>query len=76
MDLLETINELVFRRLDERIYNYLLKYSSEFESEIVHLRHHQIARDLGTAREVVSRTLKKLEREKKIVQTTDGIKIL
>lgn len=75
-DLLETINQLVFKRLDERVYNYLEKYSNEIEGDIVNLRHRQIANDLGTAREVVTRTLKKLERDDKIVQTAAGIKIL
>jgi CRP/FNR family transcriptional regulator, anaerobic regulatory protein len=40
------------------------------------ISHQQIANDLGTVREVISRTLKKLEYENKIIQTQHGIKIL
>lgn len=76
LDLLETVNQLIFNSLDERLINYLLKEAQITGSNTIRLKHHQIARDLGTAREVISRTLKKLEKENKILQTSKGIKIL
>ena len=74
-DLLETINQLVFKSLDQRVYTYLLELSNQLDSDLLNIRHHEIARDLGTAREVVSRIIKKLEKEGKVSQTTNGIKI-
>ena len=76
LDLLETINQLVFKNLDERILAYLKNKQKLSEGRIIKLRHLQIATDLGTAREVVTRILKKLEKENKIRQTHNGIEIL
>lgn len=76
LDLLDTINQLVFKTLDQRLLSYLQEKSKIANSKELNLRHHQIARDLGTAREVVSRVMKKLEQEGKIMQTQKGIKIL
>jgi CRP/FNR family transcriptional regulator len=43
---------------------------------IINIRHKQIASELGTAREVITRLLKKMEREGKIRQLNTGIEIL
>ena len=75
LDLLETINQLVFNTLDHRIYVYLKELSRNTSVEFLDIRHHKIAKDLGTAREVVTRVLKKLEKEKKIMQVPKGIKV-
>ncbi|NJN33923.1 MAG: Crp/Fnr family transcriptional regulator [Saprospiraceae bacterium] len=68
LDLLETINQLVFESLDVRLYKYLkqmadLKATNEFR-----INHAEVAHDLGTSREVITRVLKKLEQEQKITQ--------
>jgi CRP/FNR family transcriptional regulator len=76
LDLLETINQLVFSSLDKRLIAYLKRYSANNPNQIIKLKHHEIARDLGTAREVISRILKKLEKEGLIEQNTAGIKFL
>ncbi len=76
LDLLDTINQLVFQALDQRILSYLIEKSELLDSDIIKITHRLIANDLGTAREVVTRVIKKLEKEQKIIQTTDGIKIL
>jgi len=76
LDLLETINQLVFQSLDQRIYQYLIEKGRILETDELDLRHYLIARDLGTAREVVTRVLKKLELEGKISTGKKGIKIL
>ncbi len=74
--LLETINHLLYNRLDQRLYHYLLEESRQKNTRLLDLRHHRIAAELGTAREVVSRVLKKLEIDKKIIQRQGGIEIL
>ncbi|MBI5858425.1 MAG: Crp/Fnr family transcriptional regulator [Sphingobacteriales bacterium] len=74
-EMLDTINSLLFGRMDHRLYNYLLEKSKLKGEKILDLRHKQIANELGTAREVVTRVLKKLEQEGKIRQTEAGIEI-
>jgi len=75
-ELLETINYLLYYKLDKRIYDYLLEKSKMKSEKTLNLKHKQIANELGTAREVVSRILKKLEKEGKIIQTSEGIEII
>ena len=66
LDLIGTIDQLIFNRLDERLYNYLKEKAMLSGNSQVNLTHQQIATDMGTAREVISRLLKKLELENKI----------
>lgn len=40
------------------------------------MSHNQIANELGTAREVITRVLKKLETDGKVVQKSGEIKII
>lgn len=75
-ELIETIHQLLFNRLDQRIYDYLLELSHMKSNNIIQVKHRQIAQDLGTAREVITRTIKKLEKENKIRQTESGIEII
>jgi CRP/FNR family transcriptional regulator, anaerobic regulatory protein len=74
-EMLDTINSLLFGRMDHRLYHYLLEKSKLKGEKILDIRHKQIATELGTAREVVTRVLKKLEQEGKIKQTAAGIEI-
>lgn len=74
-EMLDTINSLLFGRMDQRLYQYLQEKSRLKGEKTLDLRHKQIATELGTAREVVTRVLKKLEQEGKIRQTESGIEI-
>lgn len=76
LDLLETVNQLVFKTLDQRLMSYLNNLSKETGSALLNIRHHEIARDLGSAREVVTRVIKKLEKEQKVIQSSNGIELL
>ena len=62
-DLLNTIEELSFKKIDARLKAYLKKHSSNSGEINLSKTHKQIANDLGTSREVISRTLKKIEVE-------------
>ncbi len=75
-DLLDTINHIIFNKLDQRILLYLKDKSKLISSKVISITHKQIANELGTAREVVSRILKKLEKEGLILQLQEGIKLL
>jgi len=75
-ELLDTIHHLLYHKLDKRIYDYLMEKSQIRGEKILKIRHKQIASELGTAREVISRLLKKMEKEGIIFQHGDGIEIL
>jgi len=75
-DLLDTINQLVFTNLDQRLYHFLKETSKIKKENPLLISHREIANELGTAREVVSRVMKKLEKEQKVIQNYDSIKIL
>ena len=75
-DLLETIAQMVNNHMDTRLYNYLKEKLKVTKQESLQLSHNQIANELGTVREVISRVLKKLEREEKIIQHKNGIRVL
>ena len=75
-DLLSTINHLLFDKLDKRVYDYLSEKAKVSGKNIITITHRQMASELGTAREVISRVIKKLEADHHIVQHTDGLEIL
>ncbi len=60
-ELLEVVNEVAFKKMDERILNFIKKKCELTKSNELHLTHEQIANELGTVRVVVSRLLKQME---------------
>ncbi|MFP3593474.1 Crp/Fnr family transcriptional regulator [Chryseobacterium sp. SIMBA_038] len=74
-DVMNMVNEAVFHRLDRRVLSYIKQQISLTGNNPVKLTHREIANNLGTSREVVSRVLKKIENEGEITQTKEGIKI-
>jgi len=75
LDLIDTINQLIFYRMDERLYNYLKEKASVSGNNHINITHQQIATDMGTAREVISRLLKKLELENKIITSRNQVMV-
>ncbi len=75
-ELLNMINQLLFEKLDSRIMDYLKAKIKIHDKNPIKVSHKQIANDLGTAREVVSRVMKKLENEGKVNQLGTEIKII
>jgi len=75
-ELLETIQDVMFNKMDKRLYDYLREKIELLDTNPLKISHREIASDLGTAREVVSRVMKKLENEGKVEQQAKGIKIL
>lgn len=76
LDLIDTINQLIFYRLDERLLIYLKDKTTLSGKNRISITHHQIATDMGTAREVISRLLKKLELENKIHSSRNQVTVL
>ena len=66
-ELLEIVNAISFKKVDERLLTLLKKKSDLTQSKIIQITHEQLASELGTARVVVSRLLKQLE-ENGVVQ--------
>lgn len=62
-ELLEVVNEVAFKKIDERLLNFIKKKSEVTNNKTLHLTHEQLANELGTARVVVSRLLKQMESE-------------
>jgi len=62
--------------MDKRLYDHLKKKTELNHSNSVNMSHSQIANELGTAREVVTRVLKKLETEGKVEQKSGRIRII
>ena len=64
-ELLEVIDHVVFHSMDEKLEFYLKR---QFESigDKITITHQEIADDLNSSREVISRLLKKLESQKRI----------
>lgn len=60
-ELLEIVNAISFKKVDERLLNLLKKKSELNNSKMILTTHEQLANELGTARVVVSRLLKQLE---------------
>lgn len=75
-DLIDTINRVFFDKLDKRLLDYLSEKAALKGKNPVKISHREIANDLGTAREVISRLIKKLEVMEKVKQHDDGIEIL
>ncbi|MCK0108165.1 Crp/Fnr family transcriptional regulator [Flavobacteriaceae bacterium S0825] len=75
-ELLDTIRHLLLDKMDKRLYDHLRKKSDLTKSNSVKMSHSQIANELGTAREVITRVLKKLETDEKVIQNAGEIKII
>lgn len=65
-ELLEVVNAVVFQNMDDRLWELLRKKVALTRSNEITTTHQQLADELGTAREVVSRLLKQLEKKNKI----------
>ena len=60
-ELLEVFDNVVFKNMDERLETYLKNQFKSLDTDRIELTHQEIANDLNTSREVISRLLKKLE---------------
>lgn len=72
-DIMELVNEVAFRRMDERLMEFLVEKSGNGQ---LLSTHQKIASDLGTSREVVSRILKEFERQGRVALSRNEIKLL
>jgi len=73
VELLTLVDAVAFKHIDQRIVEKLKEKS---QNGIVNITHQELANELGTAREVVSRLLKQLEKDNKIAISRGKIKII
>ena len=72
-DIMELIAEVAFKRMDERLMDYIIEKS---EDSKLSATHQTIAKELGTAREVVSRLLKDFERRDLVILSRNCIQLV
>lgn len=75
-DLLHTLENMVFHKMDERVLYLLKDKAALLSSTDIKISHQSLADDLATSREVISRVLKKLEHEGKLILSHQSIKLL
>ncbi|MCB0698414.1 MAG: Crp/Fnr family transcriptional regulator [Chitinophagales bacterium] len=75
-ELLEAVDLLAFEQLDDRLIAYLKNKAETTGSTLLNLSHQDIANELASSRVVISRLLKKLENQKKLLLYRNQIKLL
>jgi CRP/FNR family transcriptional regulator len=76
IELLRSIESIAFHKLDERLVAYLKEKQRLGGSAVIKVAHSRIADELATSRVVISRLLKQLENDKKIILYRNEIKLL
>lgn len=75
-ELLDTISHILIDKMDKRLYVHLKKKLELTKKTVIKMSHSQLANELGTAREVITRVLKKLETEGKVIQKSGEISVI
>jgi len=76
IELLKSIESIAFHKLDERLIAYLKEKQRLSGSSVIKASHSTIADELATSRVVISRLLKQLENDKKIILYRNEIKLM
>lgn len=75
-ELLVTIDHIAFRAMDERLEFYLQRHQETLKTNIISISHQEIAQELNSSREVISRLLKKMEQMGKVKLHRNAIEIV
>jgi len=75
-ELLETIDHIAFQNMDERLEFYLQRHRKALNTKVLEITNTQIAQELNSSREVISRLMKKLSEDGKVRLLKNGIEIL
>jgi CRP/FNR family transcriptional regulator len=75
-ELLTTIDHIAFRGMDERLEFYLKKHQETMGTHLITINHQEIANELNSSREVISRLLKKMEQIGKVKLFRNTIEII
>lgn len=75
-ELLSVVDNIAFRNMDERLEFYLKRYMETSGKKLLEISHQQIADDLNSSREVISRLLKKMEQRNLLKLNRNMIEML
>lgn len=75
-EVLEVIDSIAFRAMDERLEFYLKRHADACGCKDLKLSHQEIASELNTSREVISRLLKKMEQRQLLKLHRNHIELL
>ena len=75
-EIMWTLQQVLFFSIDRRLAGFLLKESDTSNSTVVKVTHEQIATSIGSAREVVSRMLKRFAEDGYIALSRGAVEIL
>ncbi len=75
-EILKSLDSVAFYKLDERVEQYLKLQKIQSKSNLLEITHQEIAMELNSSREVISRILKKMENNGKIEMGRNHIEIL
>lgn len=75
-ELLSVVDNIAFRNMDERLEFYLKRHAGDSGKKQIELSHQQIADDLNSSREVISRLLKKMEQRNLVKLHRNMIELL
>jgi CRP/FNR family transcriptional regulator len=75
-EVLEVIDSIAFRAMDERLEFYLKRHADVCGCNELKLSHQEIASELNTSREVISRLLKKMEQRGLVSLHRNNIELL
>lgn len=75
-ELLTAVNAIAFQKLDMRLLQLLKQKAELYQSKEIKITHQQLADELGTAREAVSRVIKQMENEGLVVLSRNKITLL
>lgn len=74
-ELLETIEVIAFRKLDEQLWDYLVKRVQATGNDVLKVTHQDIADELDSPREVITRLLSQLQRQGKVTVSRGAIEV-
>ncbi|MDR8393779.1 Crp/Fnr family transcriptional regulator [Aliifodinibius sp. S!AR15-10] len=75
-ELLKMLDQIAFQQIDSRLQQLLAERSEALERKILHITHQELAEELNSSREVVSRLLKQMEKNGMVELGRNRIKII
>lgn len=75
-ELLSVVDNIAFRNMDERLEFYLKRHADKTGKHSIEISHQQIADDLNSSREVISRLLKKMEQRNLVKLNRNMIELI
>ncbi|MBK7296924.1 MAG: Crp/Fnr family transcriptional regulator [Flavobacteriales bacterium] len=74
-ELLETIEVVAFHKLDEQLWDYLVKRVQATGSHVIKATHQDIANELNSPREVITRLLHQLQRDGRVTVSRGSLEV-